>query len=201
MTTYIPSLTLPIAALQHAPTSILLPIALGTAIGYSTKRNPSHNLFLAADKTVKTYHALKQPPLHPPAYVFGPVWTVLYGLMGYAAHRVAAVGLSPLSSPATAASTKHSLTVYTIQLGLNLAWMPLFFGARRPVEATADLVALLGLNGWLAWTWSAVDETAAWLQLPYLGWLAFATYLSAGAGYLNGWDMSDEALEAGKKAE
>ncbi|XWW92617.1 hypothetical protein V2A60_000542 [Cordyceps javanica] len=189
MTTYIPSLTLPTAAFQHSATSILLPIALGTAIGYSTK----------PDKTVKTYLALKQPPLHPPAYVFGPVWTVLYGLMGYAAHRVAAAGLSSLASPATVATTKHSLTVYTIQLGLNLAWMPLFFGARRPIEATADLVALLGLNGWLAYTWSAIDETAAWLQLPYLGWLAFATYLSAGAGYLNDWDMSDSALEARTK--
>ncbi|KAM3482984.1 hypothetical protein MY8738_003552 [Beauveria namnaoensis] len=161
MTTYIPSLTLPIAAFQHTATSVLLPIAFGTAVGYSTKRN----------------------------------------VMGYAAHRVASAGLSALASPATVATTKHSLTVYTIQLGLNLAWMPLFFGARRPVEATADLVALLGLNGWLAHTWSAIDETAAWLQLPYLGWLAFATYLSAGAGYLNDWDMSDKALEARKKAE
>ncbi len=120
--------------------------------------------------------------------------------MGYAAHRVASAGLSSLS-PATVATTQHSLTVYTIQLGLNLAWMPLFFGARRPVEATADLVALLGLNGWLAYTWSAIDETAGWLQLPYLGWLAFATYLSAGAGYLNDWDMSDKALAARKKNE
>ncbi|PQK11052.1 hypothetical protein BB8028_0002g13700 [Beauveria bassiana] len=191
MTTYIPSLTLPIAAFQHTATSVLLPIAFGTAVGYSTK----------PDKTVKTYLDMKQPPLHPPPYVFGPVWTVLYGVMGYAAHRVASAGLSALASPATVATTKHSLTVYTIQLGLNLAWMPLFFGARRPVEATADLVALLGLNGWLAYTWSALDETAAWLQLPYLGWLAFATYLSAGAGYLNDWDMSDKALEARKKAE
>ncbi|KAF1736708.1 Translocator [Beauveria bassiana] len=131
MTTYIPSLTLPIAAFQHTATSVLLPIAFGTAVGYSTKRNRQNRQ----------------------------------------------------------------------DLGLNLAWMPLFFGARRPVEATADLVALLGLNGWLAYTWSAIDETAAWLQLPYLGWLAFATYLSAGAGYLNDWDMSDKALEARKKAE
>lgn len=121
--------------------------------------------------------------------------------MGYAAHRVASVGLSPLASPGTAATTKHTLTVYTIQLGLNLMWMPLFFGARRPVEATVDLIALLGLNGWLAQTWWSIDETAAWLQLPYLGWLSFATYLSAGAGYLNGWDLSDSSLAAKAKKD
>lgn len=121
--------------------------------------------------------------------------------MGYAAHRVAAAGLSPLASPATVATTKHTLTVYTIQLGLNLAWMPLFFLAKRPIEATADIVALLGLNGWLAYTWSSIDETAAWLQLPYLGWLSFATYLSAGAGYLNNWDLSGATEAKSKKTQ
>lgn len=126
-----------------------------------------------------------------------------HSLMGYAAHRVAAAGLAATASPATAAATRHSLTVYTIQLGLNLAWMPLFFVAGRPIEATADLVALVGINGWLAYTWSAIDETAAWLQLPYLGWLTFATYLSAGAGYLNDWDLSapKKHTKAEKKAE
>lgn len=113
-------------------------------------------------------------------------------IMGYAAHRVAVAGLSPIASPGTVATTKHTLTVYTIQLGLNLVWMPLFFVAKRPIEATANLVALLGLNGWLAYTWSSIDQTAGLLQLPYLGWLTFATYLSAGAGYLNNWDLSDK---------
>ncbi|KAG5970310.1 hypothetical protein E4U55_001751 [Claviceps digitariae] len=110
--------------------------------------------------------------------------------MGYAAHRAYTTGLSPLSSPATAALTRHSMTLYSIQLGLNLAWMPLFFGARRPVEASLDILALLGLNGYLAYVWGSIDEVAGWLQGPYLGWLGFASYLCLGAGYLNGWDLS-----------
>lgn len=111
--------------------------------------------------------------------------------MGYAAHRAITNGLSPLTStPELIRMTKHSATLYTIQLGLNLAWMPLFFGLKRPIEATADIVALVGVNAYLTKLWWAVDRTAAWCMVPYLGWLSFATYLCAGAGYLNGWDFS-----------
>ncbi|PHH89601.1 hypothetical protein CDD83_5692 [Cordyceps sp. RAO-2017] len=188
MTTYMPSITIPPAVLQHPAASVLLPVALGTAVGFGTR--PS--------ETQRTYRALKQPPLHPPPWLFGPVWTVLYGLMGYASYRVARAGLSPMAPPATAQTARHSLTLYTLQLGLNLAWMPLFFVAKRPVEATADIVALLGLNGYLAYLWSSVDCAAALCHLPYLGWLGFATYLCAGAGHLNGWDFSHLASARAK---
>lgn len=56
--------------------------------------------------------------------------------------------------------------------------MPLFFGLGRPLAATIDIIALTGVVGYLAKTWAQVDETAAWLMAPYLGWLSFATYLS-----------------------
>ena len=74
--------------------------------------------------------------------------------------------------------------------------MPLFFGLKRPIEATADIVALTGVTGYLAYIWSKVDPVAAWGIAPYLGWLGFATYLSAGTGYLNGWDFSDKETDA-----
>ena len=73
--------------------------------------------------------------------------------------------------------------------------MPLFFSFYRPVEATLDIVSLTGLVGTLAYTWNKVDETAAWILAPYLAWLGFATYLCAGAGYLNGWDIKDKELK------
>lgn len=109
--------------------------------------------------------------------------------MGYAAYRAVHYGTSPLSSPATISAAKHGATLYTIQLALNFAWMPLFFGLNKPVLATADIVTLLGVNGYLTYLWSGVDSVAGWCLVPYLGWLSFATYLSAGATWLNHGDL------------
>ena len=78
-------------------------------------------------------------------------------------------------------SKQHGATLYTIQLGLNLIWTPLFFALKRPIEATVDTVALTGTVGYLTYIWSQIDPVAAWVMVPYLGWLSFATYLSVSA--------------------
>jgi translocator protein len=137
---------------------------------------------------------MKQPPLRPPPWVFGPVWTALYGLMGYAAHR--AIGPYPHAVPGSPVGQAAAL--YTVQLGLNLAWMPLFFGMRRPVAALADIVSLVGVNGYLTYLFFDIDEIAGWCMVPYLAWLGFATYLNAGVGYVNDWDISDSTLATRK---
>jgi tryptophan-rich sensory protein len=74
-------------------------------------------------------------------------------------------------------ASQQGATLYTIQLGLNLAWMPIFFGLERPIEATVDILALGATAGYLTYVWSQVDEVAAWTMVPYLGWICFATYL------------------------
>ncbi|KAI0140811.1 TspO/MBR-related protein [Pestalotiopsis sp. NC0098] len=189
MTTYIPYLTIPREVFENAAASVLLPIALGTGVGFSTRPK----------KTQDTYRLMKQPPLRPPPQVFGPVWTLLYGLMGYAAHRAITAGLNPLtSSVAGVQAAKHAATLYSVQLGLNLAWMPLFFGIRKPAVALADIAALLGINVYLAKLFFSMDETAGWLYVPYLAWLGFATYLNAGVGIVNNWRITDEDLLQGK---
>ncbi|CAK7263754.1 hypothetical protein SEPCBS57363_000730 [Sporothrix epigloea] len=182
MTTLLYHLALPDAVFSNPAASILLPVALGTAVGYSTR--PSLN-----DPDVV---AIKQPPLRPPPFVFGPVWTVLYGLMGYAAYR--AVGQTEAGLDVPRDTQIISASLYTLQLGLNLAWMPLFFGLKRPVEATIDSVALLGINSYLAALWLTNPSTkvAGWCMVPYVAWLSFATYLCAGAGYLNGWSFKSK---------
>lgn len=76
------------------------------------------------------------------------------------------------------ARLQQGATLFTIQLGLNLIWMPLFFRLKRPIEATVDSVILTGTVGYLTYIWSQVDSVAAWSIAPYLGWLSFATYLS-----------------------
>lgn len=84
MTTYIPSLTLPSLFFEAPAAAILLPIAAGTAVGYSTRPK----------ETQKTYLALRQPPFRPPPWVFGPAWTFLYGAMGFAAYRAWTTGMA-----------------------------------------------------------------------------------------------------------
>ncbi|KAH8179860.1 tspO/MBR family protein [Sarocladium implicatum] len=185
MTTYIPSLTLPSAVFLNPAVSVLLPVALGTAVGLGT----------SPENTRRTYAALKQPPLRPPPWVFGPVWTVLYGLMGYAAYRVAFNGLSPFSSPETIVTARSAMTLYSVQLGLNLIWTPLFFVAKRPVEAAVDIVTLTAANAYLTYLYSSVDTVAAWCQAPYLGWLSFATYLCVSISHLNDWDLKGKEIK------
>ncbi|KAF2403993.1 TspO/MBR-related protein [Trichodelitschia bisporula] len=182
MTSHIPSLTLPAFIFDSPAASILLPISIGTAIGYSTR----------PQDTKKKYLSLRQPPLNPPPWVFGPVWTALYATMGYAAYRAWSTGANSFN-PATRDWALHGATLYTLQLGLNFAWMPLFFVAERPIEATIDVVALGGTTAYLAYVWSHVDGVAAWMLAPYLAWIGFATYLCAGCGYLNGWDFSKKS--------
>lgn len=109
--------------------------------------------------------------------------------MGYAAYRVADIGLSPFSGPETIVNTRRAMTLYSIQLGLNLIWTPLFFGLYRPIEASVDIVTLFGVNGYLTYLYSSIDSVAAWSQVPYLAWLGFATYLCTTIGHLNNWDL------------
>ncbi|KAI0858574.1 TspO/MBR-related protein [Xylaria cubensis] len=189
MTTYIPKInTIPYDVFASPSASILLPIALGSAVGYSTRPK----------ETKETYRAMKQPPLRPPPYVFGPAWTMLYGLMGYAAHRAVTRAALPPLSYSLSVSAGDLQVLYSAQLGLNLAWMPLFFGLRRPALALADIVSLIGINSYLTYLYFGIDNVAGWCMVPYLAWLGFATYLNTGVGYLNNWDISESTLATRK---
>jgi tryptophan-rich sensory protein len=118
------------------------------------------------------YRLLAKPPAQPPSAVFGPVWTVLYGLIAYSGYRVYKAPSSPQRTRALAA--------WGTQLALNAAWTPLFFGAQKPTIALVDIGVLDASV--LAYTLLArkVDKRAAVAVLPYLGWIGFATYLNAG---------------------
>ena len=123
------------------------------------------------------YQTLARPSFNPPDWVFAPVWTTLYALMAFAAWRV--------WRRAGFAQARAALSLYVVQLALNLGWSVLFFGLRRPDYALAEIVVL-----WLAIaaTWLAfrrIDGPAAWLLTPYLAWVSFAAVLNGAVVALN----------------
>lgn len=196
---YIPGLTLPASVFSSAPIATLLPLGLGLGSGLvsqpgkSTPKSTSDPA--ATDRgtwkpTQERYMALKQPPYRPPPWIFAPAWTTLYLLMGYASHRAWTTGMASMS-PRVVEDTRRGATLYTIQLGLNLGFMPLFFGLGRPVEALVNITTLTGTVAYLAYVWNKVDKISSYCLYPYLAWLGFATYLTAGTGYLNGWTTKD----------
>jgi tryptophan-rich sensory protein len=123
------------------------------------------------------FRGLRKDPGHPPDRVFGPVWTVLYGLIAYSGWRIWNAPRSPRRD--------RALALWVGQLALNGAWTPLFFGARRPAAALVDVVALDATAGAYVMTARGVDRTAALAFAPYLAWLGFATYLNGAIVALN----------------
>lgn len=125
------------------------------------------------------YEALEKPSFQPPGWVFGPVWTLLYALMGIAAWRVWRHGTS---TP----GVRPGLTLFGIQLGLNAIWSPVFFGAHEITWALAILAALWAVLVATTVVFFRVDRPAGWMLVPYLAWVSFATLLNASIVSLNG---------------
>lgn len=124
------------------------------------------------------YQALAKPSFQPPGWVFGAVWTLLYAMMGVAAWRVWRVRASqPLA--------KTALMLFGVQLALNAAWSPVFFGAHAITLALVILIALWAALAATVWAFRRVDRTAALLLLPYLAWTTFAAVLNASIVALN----------------
>lgn len=118
-----------------------------------------------------------QPPLSPPAILFPIVWTVLYTLMGISAARIWLTEPSELRS--------RSINLFIAQLVVNFFWSLIFFDARSFPLAFLWLLLLWGLVAWMIITFRKIDSRAALLQVPYLLWVTFAAYLSAGVWVLN----------------
>jgi translocator protein len=122
------------------------------------------------------YAALRKPAWAPPPWLFGPVWTVLYAMIGVAAWLVARRG---------GPGTRRALGLWGAQLALNAAWTPIFFGLRAPGAALAEIAVM-----WVAIAATTVAffgrRTAAGaLMLPYLAWVSFATLLNFAIWRLN----------------
>jgi tryptophan-rich sensory protein len=119
---------------------------------------------------------LQKPAWNPPSWLFAPVWTTLYVLMGVAIWRAWRAG-----GPAA----PRLVQGYFVQLLFNALWSVLFFGLKQPAWALVDILVLWGLLVWLqAGLWRR-DRLAGALWLPYVLWVSFATALNAAIVRLN----------------
>jgi len=124
------------------------------------------------------YAGLAKPLFNPPGWVFAPVWTVLYALMGIAAYLV-------YEKRQGRKDVGRALTIFASQLGLNVAWSIVFFGAHQILGAVIVIVLLWALILATIWLFSRISRAAAYLLIPYILWVSFASVLNISLYTLN----------------
>lgn len=117
------------------------------------------------------YNSLVKPALNPPNWIFAPVWTLLFILMGIAAFLVWRKGLKKKE-------VKLALAIFVFQLFLNSFWSMLFFGMHNPMVAFTEILSLWFAIMALFLAFYQVSRAAAYLIVPYVLWTSFAVYLN-----------------------
>lgn len=125
---------------------------------------------LTADQVATWYPTLAKPAFTPPSWLFGPVWTTLYLLMGVALYLV--------WRSDRGRARRAALAVFGVQLVLNAAWTMVFFGAQAILGGLVVVLALLAAILATVAAFARVDRRAAALLVPYLLWVGFATALN-----------------------
>ena len=123
------------------------------------------------------YEGLIRPSFAPPNWLFGPVWTVLYGLMAVAAWRV--------WRRTRPVERTLPLGLFGVQLALNLGWSLIFFGSQAIALAFVEILLLLTVLVATTLAFRRIDRVAGALFVPYVLWVAFATLLNGGFMILN----------------
>jgi tryptophan-rich sensory protein len=124
------------------------------------------------------YAGIAKPSFNPPNWIFGPVWTLLYALMGLAAFLVYEKGFKR-------PEVKKALTVFAAQLLLNTLWSIVFFGAHMILGAAVVIVLLWALILATILLFHRISKAAAYLLVPYIFWVTFATVLNISLYVLN----------------
>lgn len=124
------------------------------------------------------YAGLTKPFFSPPTWVFGPVWTLLYCLMGISFYLIIRHGWKKKAA-------QHATLLFLAQLLCNFLWTPLFFGFKSPLMGLITIVTLWILIVLTIKKSYAVSKPAAYLLIPYLLWVSFATALNAAIFILN----------------
>jgi tryptophan-rich sensory protein len=150
--------------------------ALTAALVYGIGLNLAGGLLTDIDDW---YHDLRKPWFQPPGWAFGPAWTIILGLAGWALY----IGLTEAGSPA-----QYSVVAiaFSINAVLHFLWSPLFFKFRRPDWSFIENFGLIASTIALAFVLDPISSFAAWLILPYIVWTCFAQAINYEVVKLNG---------------
>lgn len=140
--------------------SILIPVLTGAVSGFFTISG------------VNGWYAVANKPwFNPPNWIFGPVWTTLYILMGIALYLV-------WRSDAAGTVKNTSLALFAAQLTLNFFWSVIFFSLQKPGWAFAEVIMLWLMIALTIRWFGKISPAAAWLLVPYISWVSFASVLN-----------------------
>ena len=128
---------------------------------------------------IPTWYAhITKPPFSPPNWIFGPVWTLLYLMMGVSFYYIWILGWKKKK-------VKQAAVVFLLQLLLNFLWSFLFFGLHAPLLGLLDIIGMVILIVMTIQKFYPLSKTAAYLLIPYVLWVGFATLLNLSIAVLN----------------
>ena len=152
-------------------------VKLVTAIGVSELAGVIGAVF-TAPSIPAWYAGLVKPALNPPAWIFGPVWTTLYALMGVSLFLVWKRHSDILQNVRMSYQCKWAVGLFFVQLALNSLWSIFFFGMHSPALALLDSILLWCAILATMILFCCISKPASYLLFPYLLWVSFATYLN-----------------------
>jgi tryptophan-rich sensory protein len=123
------------------------------------------------------YSTIQKPSFNPPNYVFGPVWTLLYILMGISLYMIIIAPPHPLK--------RKAIILFILQLFFNFCWSFIFFSFHELLWASVEIIVLWVLILLTIIQFSKINKIAPWLLVPYLAWVSFATRLTFSVYFLN----------------
>ena len=151
---------------------IIIAVVICLAVGYLSS--------LVTQSSIDTwYPTIQKPSFNPPNWVFAPVWTLLYILMGISA------GLIWDKIDLDKVLVKKGLFFFAVQLALNALWSYLFFGLNNILLASIEIVLLLLIIFETYLVFKKIDKNASYMLIPYMLWVGFATILTVSIYFLN----------------
>lgn len=140
--------------------AVIVPVAVGGISGFFTSTGVE-----------SWYQTINKPSWNPPSWVFAPVWTTLYIMMGVALFLV-------WKSNVSTGLKRIAISLFAVQLLLNFFWSFIFFYQQQPGWALVEIIAMWVFILLTIFAFAKVNKIAAWMLVPYISWVSFATILN-----------------------